>query len=662
MEIYFSKQCDVMPTTGRLHLSDNFTRREVYQAYKDDMLLECVPYIQYRHFNRLWRLKFNNVVIPRKVRMGVCSICASLKSLAKSGSTDEEVTKYKTLLREHRESQALERSKAMHHRQKALQSPERYMCLIIDGMDQKKTCLPHFRRLPKDIGDECLVQMHLVGCLLYCQTIRPQVFLTYPNIHNDPNLTVTVMQRVLQSWQGLLPPVLYVQLDNIARENKNSIVFGYLSMLVDKGIFKKIKVNFLLVGHTHDHIDQMFSRFSKKLARCDAFTLPTLSRLIAEAYTPKPDVQHLDEVYDFKRFCVDGDGTGCRVLAPLNNISFNHVFLIQKSEVAHNQTMLYAKQYSSSSQWEPRDGCRLLLYFPDVVIYGAEQKPYDDQKRLAIGSSIEEQKIYWLRCLEEKHKHIERTKKYVGDQNVDWWDVFFNHQHTILDNHFTGYWPLQNQFEWNIGGSSMASTTPLQQLDNLELNNIVRPRQRDIYVGPRLSHVAETRWQGNLHELQVGMLVATLAGGDKLGHPFWIAKIIEIIRDDEGNQVKSIVVHWYHTSSKDAFTGKYSLEMVKDVEGSSRKRRRKNLPSTSTLALDNVDILVYDFALTKTGHLRKTTINIIKEKIPDVPNDATQICTRSMSHNHGDVGMQLDEDKALIACDDEDETSQSSPS
>ena len=72
----------------------------------------------------------------------------------------------------------------------------------------------------------------------YCQTIRPSVFITYPNIHNDPNLTVTVMQRVLQMWQGILPPVLYVQLDNTARENKNSTVFSYLSMLVERGIFK----------------------------------------------------------------------------------------------------------------------------------------------------------------------------------------------------------------------------------------------------------------------------------------------------------------------------------------------------------------------------------------------------------------------------------------
>ena len=81
--------------------------------------------------------------------------------------------------------------------------------------------------------------------------------------------------------------------------------------------------------------------------------------------------------------------------------------------------------------------------------------------------------------------------------------------------------------------------------------------------------------------------------------------------------------------------------MVKDVRGTSRKWRRKNLPSTSTLTLDNVDILVYDFSLTKTCHLRQTTIKIIKEKmIRNVPPDATQRQTRGMSNNHGDVRLQ----------------------
>ena len=30
--------CEVMSTSGRLNLSDNYTRREVYGAYKSDML------------------------------------------------------------------------------------------------------------------------------------------------------------------------------------------------------------------------------------------------------------------------------------------------------------------------------------------------------------------------------------------------------------------------------------------------------------------------------------------------------------------------------------------------------------------------------------------------------------------------------------------------
>ena len=34
MEIYFQFNCEVMPTTGRMHLSENYTRREVYDVYQ----------------------------------------------------------------------------------------------------------------------------------------------------------------------------------------------------------------------------------------------------------------------------------------------------------------------------------------------------------------------------------------------------------------------------------------------------------------------------------------------------------------------------------------------------------------------------------------------------------------------------------------------------
>ena len=91
-----------------------------------------------------------------------------------------------------------------------------------------------------------------------------------------------------------------------------------------------------------------------------------------------------------------GDGAQSKVLAPLKNISLNHIFFIKRSFVSHNTTMLHAKQYSSSSQWEPQEGCMLLLHFPNVEIHGAEQIKYDEHKKLAPDSSIDEQKIYWM--------------------------------------------------------------------------------------------------------------------------------------------------------------------------------------------------------------------------------------------------------------------------
>ena len=78
-----------------------------------------------------------------------------------------------------------------------------------------------------------------------------------------------------------------MQLDNTRRENKNQIVFGYLNMLVELGNFHKVKVGFLLVGHTQDHIDQMFKRFAVTLGRNNVGSLPSLTEVIRNAYSPE---------------------------------------------------------------------------------------------------------------------------------------------------------------------------------------------------------------------------------------------------------------------------------------------------------------------------------------------------------------------------------------
>ena len=69
-------------------------------------------------------------------------------------------------------------------------------------------------------------------------------------------------------------------------------------MLVEMGIFQKVKVGFLLVGHIHDHIDQMFSLFSVTLKRKNVGSLPSLIECIKKAYIPEPVFHILEEIVD----------------------------------------------------------------------------------------------------------------------------------------------------------------------------------------------------------------------------------------------------------------------------------------------------------------------------------------------------------------------------
>jgi hypothetical protein len=57
-------------------------------------------------------------------------------------------------------------------------------------------------------------------------------------------------------------------------------------MIFEMEIFQKVKVGFLLVGHTYDHIDQMFNHFLVTLKRKNIGSLPSLIECIKKSYIP----------------------------------------------------------------------------------------------------------------------------------------------------------------------------------------------------------------------------------------------------------------------------------------------------------------------------------------------------------------------------------------
>ena len=69
------------------------------------------------------------------------------------------------------------------------------------------------------------------------------------------------------------PLVLNLQLDNACLNNKNRYILCFFSLLVAKGVFQEMYVNFISVSHTHDDIDALFGWWSMRPQKHDYPTI-----------------------------------------------------------------------------------------------------------------------------------------------------------------------------------------------------------------------------------------------------------------------------------------------------------------------------------------------------------------------------------------------------
>jgi hypothetical protein len=67
-------------------------------------------------------------------------------------------------------------------------------------------------------------------------------------------------------------------MDNCVKDNKNWHLLAFLSLLMAKDVFEKVKLGFLIIGHTHEYIDGCFGYLSKKLREENNYILIDLMR------------------------------------------------------------------------------------------------------------------------------------------------------------------------------------------------------------------------------------------------------------------------------------------------------------------------------------------------------------------------------------------------
>ena len=112
-----------------------------------------------------------------------------------------------------------------------------------------------------------------------------------------------------------LPKHLLIQLNNLGKDNKNSSVFAFFSELVAQGVFVTVEASFLMVGHTHEDVDAMFSKVSGAVCHSEIETLHGLmaSFWMCEVIHPVPSF--IQEVANYKAYSkpfldkIDGHST-----------------------------------------------------------------------------------------------------------------------------------------------------------------------------------------------------------------------------------------------------------------------------------------------------------------------------------------------------------------
>ena len=168
-------------------------------------------------------------------------------------------------------------------------------------------------------------------------------------------MIVSILFKVLLSTQndlGKLPSVLHLSMDNCFRENKNRFVLSFLAALVELDILAEVNVTFLLVGHTGNEVDQLFSILTQSFKK-EIKTLEDLKdKIVKSGIKPVPDVEVLEYIWNWKMFALDA-----LTEEELRNHSKYHAFNIKKEK---GQVKLRGKRYLFDDEWVPYTGIRLL--------------------------------------------------------------------------------------------------------------------------------------------------------------------------------------------------------------------------------------------------------------------------------------------------------------
>ena len=367
-------------------------KSDVYVAYLQGAALRGEDTISKGHFLRLWQQRFPHMKVAKlKGTFPMCSVCAALTGNIKAASTAHASARLVRHREEHLVLQRDQRLQYYSNRLFAIENPDEALSLIIDGMDQGKTYLPLMTRRQKNDRLKMMKQK-IMGVLVHGH--GKYLYVGHLPLKLGANFTLECLWRTfnklgdeLRLLGRHLPKKICIQMDN-ASDNKAMAVLAFAAYMIEEGLAEEISLNFLLVGHTHEDIDQMFSVISRRFSR---LVFNESSRAVisfedfvdevmlsfAQGNKPKC-VERVAAIHDFSGWLAPFRDPGIHGINKFRHFNFraqraDEFDALEDGwkEKARGKAIMRCKKYMSDPDRKYKPGAEdLIQYGPVVVLAG----------------------------------------------------------------------------------------------------------------------------------------------------------------------------------------------------------------------------------------------------------------------------------------------------
>lgn len=230
--------------------------------------------MSYDYWCKIWKYAPELACIchaRRTLNFQHCTLCvegnAAVAAALKSGDKDK-IAETKCKRASHHGEARSERLGYHGRREDGRDPASDSVSIILDKWDSAKCTVPYFARKPGgwwNVTSQQVLAQHVLGVMVHATPQNKVHMYTFnDSVAGGANNNVEGLRRTLAAEYATkpMPRIMYVQADN-ASDNKNFTVLLFLGLLVYHDYVADAYISFLLVGHTHEDIDALFSVISR---------------------------------------------------------------------------------------------------------------------------------------------------------------------------------------------------------------------------------------------------------------------------------------------------------------------------------------------------------------------------------------------------------------